>query len=163
MVQQLHKAGKLPDEAFANCMANQAEFVSYYLIATTGATDGLKDFLGHDWETNFSVEQQNLIKEALKIRQIMVYDNFCEFFRILRKAKTNYFFACLMINRMQEIRMTAMERLLKMSGPLKTDIEFIRSQLNLPNTRSAESFRDACGFYYEKDEKSGGREMLKRG
>ena len=93
----------------------------------------------------------------------MVYDNFFEFFRILRKAKTNYFFACLMINRMQEIRMTAMERLLKMSGPLKTDIELIKSQLNLPNTRSAETLRDACGFYYEKDEKNGGREMLKRG
>ena len=92
----------------------------------------------------------------------MVYDNFCEFFKILRKSKTNYFFACLMINRMQEIRMAAMEKLLKMSGPLKTDIELIRSQLNLPNTRSAESLRDACGFYYEKDENST-REMLKRG
>ena len=87
----------------------------------------------------------------MKIRQVIAFDNFSDFFRILRKDKTNYFFACLMINRMQEIRMTGMHRLLQMGGPLKVDIEFIRSQLILPNKISAETFREACGFYYAED------------
>ena len=52
-----------------------------------------------------------------------------------------------------------------MGGPLKVDIEFIRSQLNLPNKNSAETFREACGFYYIEDPRhpGSGRETLRRG
>ena len=61
--------------------------------------------------------------------------------------------------------MTGMLRLLQMGGPLKVDIEFIKSQLNLPNKTSAETFREACGFYYIEDPRypGSGRETLKRG
>ena len=91
----------------------------------------------------------------------MASDNFFEFFKILRKDKTNYFFACLMINRMQEIRMTGMQRLLMIGGPNKTNIDLIRSQLNLPNQESAETLREACGFYYGEDDRFPGRGVLK--
>ena len=40
----------MSDITYANCRENQAEFVSYYLIGTTGSTEGLKEFIGHDWQ-----------------------------------------------------------------------------------------------------------------
>ena len=104
----MHRRKELSDAAYDNIKLNEAEFFAYSLIATAGAIEGLKALINLDWGAKYNEEEKTLVKEALKIRQIIASENTFQFFKILRKGETNYFFACLMINRMQSMRKTAM-------------------------------------------------------
>ena len=107
------------------------------MIATAGAIEGLKSLINVDWSSQYNEQEKVLIKEALKIRQIIAAENTFAFFKILRKGETNYFFACLMLIKMQTMRMTGMSQLLKIGRPYVTDPGLIKSQLNLPSEEQA--------------------------
>ena len=129
----MNRRNTLSDAAYANIKQNTAEFSAYSLIATTGRIEGLRNMINVDWGADYNDEEKALIKEALNIRQVILSQNTFKFFRILRKGETNYFFACLMIIRMQPMRLTGITQLLKIGGPRMTNKGLIMSQLNLPS------------------------------
>lgn len=88
-------------------LQNEAEFTSYSLIVTDSVR-GVQQILGLDLSSQFYTQADILlIKQAIKIQRIIIATDFTAFFGLIRKSRTNYMFACLMLTQLQSMRLEA--------------------------------------------------------
>ena len=70
---------------------------TYSLIAEAKSIESQTHIMNIKWDEYESDDEVKLVKEAIRIQQVIKNDNYVEFFRILRRPTTNYFFACVML------------------------------------------------------------------
>ena len=98
------------------------------------------------WDEFDSDEELYLVKEAIRIQQVIKNGNYVEYFRILRRPTTNYFFACVMLIHIEYMRLVAVEELYKAFRVSGFPFSLIKSKLNLPSEEDAKSLTVAAGY-----------------
>ena len=90
------------------------------------------------------------MKEAIRIQRIIQSKNFVQFFRILRSKETNYFFACIMLNYVEQMRLIGIETMFKSYRFKDFPLGLVKNKLNLSSEEDAESLISACGYYRQE-------------
>ena len=142
----MYKSGQLEEKVYSNIIRNRAEMFAYNIIATASSIDCIKHITKINWEEFSTDEQKNMVHGALNIQLIIKNRNYVEFFRVLRRPTTNYFFACLMLIYIDEMRLHALESLSRGYQFTGFPYSLIKSKLNLPTEADAKSLIRACGF-----------------
>ena len=94
----MEKTGQIDPAIVRNILRNRTEMFAYNLIATARSSiESAQQVLTIDWNEFETEEDKKFVKDALKIQMTIKNSQFVEFFRILRRPTTNYFFACLML------------------------------------------------------------------
>ena len=102
--------------------------------------------MGIKWDELESDEELCLVKEAIRIHNVIKIGNYVEYFRILRRPTTNYFFACAMLIHIEDMRLVAVEELYRAFRVLGFPFSLIKSKLNLPSEEDAQSLTIAAGY-----------------
>ena len=136
----------MDEKLYNNVIKNRAEMLSYNLIATASSMQCVGRICEIKWDEYRSEEDRALIREALHIQLIIKNMNYIEFFRILRRPTTNYFFACLMLLFINKMRQQAIEVLYNCYRFTGFPLSLVKAKLNLPSEDDADSLIRACGF-----------------
>ena len=136
-----------------NIVRNRAEMFAYNLIAMAASNEVITHIVQIKWEDFSGAEQNELVREALRIQQVVQHKNWVEYFRTLRRPTTNYFFACLMLSHISSMRLTAIYNLYVAHIFTGLPASLVMSKLNLPSEDDAEDLIAACGFYKTQSEK----------
>ena len=143
------KAGQLDPSIHHNVVRNKTEMFSYSLIATAMSIDCLKHICNIDWTSYATAYEKKLVKEAIRIQQVIKNKNFMEYFRTLRRPTTNYFFASVMLIHMESMRLEAIQALYKSYYVIGFPLSLVKNKLNLPSETDAQDLITAAGYYTE--------------
>lgn len=92
-------------------LQNEAEFTSYSLIAND-ATRGAQLVHSINFSSPlFTADDVALMKEAFKIHRVIISADFNQFFKMISAKRTNFMFACVMLTRLQEMRLQAISNI----------------------------------------------------
>mmetsp|Transcript_13202 Transcript_13202/g.17955 ORF Transcript_13202/g.17955 Transcript_13202/m.17955 type:complete len:157 (+) Transcript_13202:793-1263(+) len=147
------KTGQLEARVHKNIVRNRAEMFAYNMIAMARSVEAIKHACNINWDDFKSDDEKDLVREALRIQQVIKHKNWIEYFRTLRRPTTNYFIACLMLIVIDSMRLSAIENIYisyRMTGMPRT---LVRAKLNLPTEEDANTLIEACGFYEDNETK----------
>ena len=127
----MHKSGQMESQVHKNIVRNKVEMFSYNLIATALSIDSLKHICNIKWEDYTNDQEKEMVKEALRIQQVIKNRNFVEFFRTLRRPTTNYFFACVMLFYMDSMRLDAIKAFARSYVQTGMPFGLVKTKLNM--------------------------------
>lgn len=134
-------------KVYENIVRNRYEMFAYTLIAMARSPEVVSQVVSIKWEEMNGPEDQDLVREALRIQQVISNRNWVEYFRTMRRPSTNYFIACLMLSHIGFMRQSAVQNLAVANNRMGFPLSLIQKKLNLPSVGDAKGLIEALGYY----------------
>ncbi|CDW85642.1 sac3 ganp family protein [Stylonychia lemnae] len=148
--EQVELDASIPQNLKKEMMKNKIEFLSYLLIASskdsviTRAEIASIDILAID------PKDYELMKQAIKINSAIQNGDATRYFKLLNSKDINYLFKCMMINFLNEMRLTLIEQIVKgfNNGLNKgmVELDFMQKVLKFIDSDDTAEFLEAAGF-----------------
>jgi hypothetical protein len=149
--------GDLRDKQYARVGAgnkgellnNQIEMFCYQIIATSHSIVEFQKLIRSLDHLSPTAQEQELLKEAVEIATSVQTQNHVKFFKLFRK--TNYMFACLMLNFFEFMRRHALFHFIRAFRDKEMKGDFISAMLLLPDKTDLYNCLVGYGFTPDPD------------